>query len=447
MSNKGYLRKIIYAALDIGFIGILAIFIIQVSEAEESIQSLTIDQAVEIALRENRNLMAARIQVEEARARLVQAGLFPNPELESEFGFDSFFANEGERNFSAGISQPIPLSGRIGAQKRVARVDIKRTFAGLADLERILVREVRVTFIELLASEEQLKLQETLISLNSELIKGIEIGIKEGLASKQDFNAVAIALQQARQEKDVLIAQRRSKILQLNKLLGKPPTFSFLPWGELKYKAEKGLTDYSAEMAFVKRPDLKFAKLNIELARADLKLAKAQRFEDLTAGIFYENDRLIFGTLQQEIADSDQLIGFRLTIPLPFFDRKQGLIAEVRARERRAEERVGALKLTISQEVSDALNRVSSLSAILETYKSGILKIAEDNVTLVETGFKQGLVGIVNVIQSRQQFAALTSSYINAVRDYEIALNDLQIAAGSYPSTIKLNKTNKDENR
>ena len=194
MSNKGYLTKIIYAALVISFIGILSIFIIQVSEAEESIQSLTIDQAVELALRENRNLMAARIQVDEARGRLVQAGLFPNPELESEFGFDSFFANEGERNFSAGISQPIPLSGRIGAQKRVAHVDIKRTFAGLANLERILVRDVRVTFIELLTIEEQLKLQETLISLNSELIKGIEIGIKEGLASKQEFNAVAIAL-------------------------------------------------------------------------------------------------------------------------------------------------------------------------------------------------------------------------------------------------------------
>jgi len=447
MSNKGYLTKIIYAALVISFIGILSIFIIQVSEAEESIQSLTIDQAVELALRENRDLMAARIQVEEARGRLVQAGLFPNPELESEFGFDSFFANEGERNFSAGISQPIPLSGRIGAQKRVAHVDIKRTFAGLANLERILVRDVRVTFIELLTIEEQLKLQETLISLNSELIKGIEIGIKEGLASKQDFNAVAIALQQARQEKEVLIAQRRSKVLQINKLLGKPPTLSFLPQGKLEYEAAQVVGDYNVEMALAQRPDLKFTKLNIELARADLKLAKALRFEDLTAGVFYENDRLILGTSQEEITDSDQLIGFRLTIPLPFFDRKQGLIAEVRARERRAEERVRALELTISQEVSDALNRVSSLSALLETYKSGILKIAEDNVTLVETGFKQGLVGIVDVIQSRQQFAALTSSYINAVRDYEIAINDLQIAAGSYPSTIKLDKTNKDDNR
>jgi cobalt-zinc-cadmium efflux system outer membrane protein len=229
--------------------------------------------------------------------------------------------------------------------------------------------------------------------------------------------------------------------------LGKPPTLSFLPQGKLEYEAAQVVGYYNVEMALAQRPDLKFTKLNIELARADLKLAKALRFEDLTAGVFYENDRLILGTSQEEITDSDQLIGFRLTIPLPFFDRKQGLIAEVRARERRAEERVRALELTISQEVSDALNRVSSLSALLETYKSGILKIAEDNVTLVETGFKQGLVGIVDVIQSRQQFAALTSSYINAVRDYEIAINDLQIAAGSYPSTIKLDKTNKDDNR
>jgi len=77
----------------------------------------------------------------------------------------------------------------------------------------------------------------------------------------------------------------------------------------------------------------------------------------------------------------------------------------------------------------------------LETYRLGILKTAEDNVKLVEGGYKQGLVGIVDVIQSRQQFATLTSSYINTVRDYEIALNDLQIAAGFYPSTISFNKT------
>jgi cobalt-zinc-cadmium efflux system outer membrane protein len=441
------MRKTPFASLVIIVTGVLIVFSISVSNSEEPTQILTIDQAVDIALRENRDLRAARIQVEEARGRLTQAGLFPNPALESNFSFDSLFANEGERAFSAGIFQPFTLSGRISAQKKVARVDIKRTFADVADLERILVKEVRRAFLELLAIDEQIKLQDTLIGLNSELIKGIEAGIKEGLASEKDLNAVAIALQQARQEKDVLIAQRRSKIFELNRLLGKPPTFSFLPQGKLEYETAKDLAEYSVEAAYAKRPDFKLAELNIELTRADLGLAKALRFEDIVAGIFYERDRGVFDIPQEEITDLDNLIGFKLTVPLPFFDRKQGLIAETRARERRAEESVEALKLRIGQEVNDAMTRAKTLSALLETYRSGILKTAEDNVKLVEDGFKRGLVGIVDVIQSRQQFATLKSSYINTVRDYQIALNDLQIATGTYPSTITFNKTKEDENK
>jgi len=417
------------------------------SSAEEPIQSLTIDEAVDIALRENRDLRAARIQVEEAEGRLKQAGLFPNPSLESDFSFDYVFSNQGERNFTAGIFQPLSLSGRIGSQKRVASVDVKRTIADIANLERLLVSDVRTTYITILAIAGQLKLEDTLINLNTELIKGVEAGIKEGLASEKDLNAVAIALQQARQEKDVLIAQKKSEILQINKLLGKPPTFDFLLQEKLEYHQTKELTEYSIEKAFAKRPDLRFTELNIDLARAEVKLAKAKRFEDILAGIFYVNDRLVLDTGQNELADTDNLLGIRLIIPLPFFDRKQGVIAEARARERRAEESVESLKLAIGQEVDDALNRVTTLSALLDTYQSGILKTAENNVKIVEDGFRQGLVGIADVIQSRQQFSTLTSSYINTVRDYQIAVSDLQIATGDYPTTLDLNNTKEAENR
>jgi len=423
-----------------------AIFLLGINtRAEKPIQTLTIDQAVDIAIRENRDLIAARIQIEEARGRLKQAGLYPNPELESDFGIDTIFANDGERSFSIGINQPIPLSGRIGAQKKVASVDIKRTHADLTNIQRILARDVRLSFIELLTIEKQLKLQETLINLNSELLKGIDMGIKEGLASQQDLNAVAIALQQARQEKEVLIAQRKSNILKINNLLGKQPTFNFIPQGELAYEAVNDLNNYNIETAFAQRPDLKFAKLDVELAEADLKLAKALRFEDIKAGVFYGNDRLVLDSPVGRLTDSDQLIGFKVTVPLPIFDRKQGLVAEVQAREKRAEENVEALKLTISHEVSDALNRVTTLSDLLETYQTGILKTAEDNVILVEDGFKQGLVAIVDVIQSRQQFAALTSSYINTVRDYYVSLNDLQISTGKYQTSIISNKSKESE--
>jgi cobalt-zinc-cadmium efflux system outer membrane protein len=411
------------------------------ASAEETIKTLSIDQAIDLALENNRDLSATRIRADEAKARLEQASLYPNPELESDFGFDTFFANDGERSFAAGINQPFSLSGRIGAQKTVASVDVKRTLADLHNLERILANNVRFSFINLLILEKQLKLQETLIQLNSELLEEIKKGIAEGLASQQDLNAVAIALQQALQEKEVLIAQRKSNILKINNLLGLPPSFNFDPQPELTYEAVKDLKYYNIERAYALRPDLKFAELDIELAEADVNLAKALRFEDVKAGIFYANDRLVLDSADGQITDSDQQIGFKVTVPLPIFDRKQGLIREAYARKKRAEENVEALKLTISQEVSDAHNRAVTLSELLKTYQTGILKTSEDNVKLVEDGFRQGLVGIVDVIQSRQQFAALTSSYINALRDYYIALNDLQISTGIYKEPIGSIKT------
>ena len=45
-------------------------------------ESLSREQSVQRALEGNRDLVAARVKVEEAKARLQQAGLWPNPELE-----------------------------------------------------------------------------------------------------------------------------------------------------------------------------------------------------------------------------------------------------------------------------------------------------------------------------------------------------------------------------
>ena len=63
-------------------------------------------------------------------------------------------------------------------------------------------------------------------------------------------------------------------------------------------------------------------------------------------------------------------------------------------------------------------------------------------MTLVEDGYRQGLTSIVEVIQSRQQFAELKSSYIDTLAEYQRAVIDLEIAAGIFPGTIKLKHAN-----
>jgi cobalt-zinc-cadmium efflux system outer membrane protein len=403
-------------------------------------QSLTLEQAVARALEGNRELVAARVRVEEAKARLVQAGLWSNPELELEGRFDNAFNNEGEHDFATGISQPFSVSGRISAQKGVARVDIERTLAEIADLERRTVGEVRSAFTELFAAEEQIKLQKFLIGLNEELLTATKAALQRGQVSEKDVNAILIALQQAQQRLKVLETQRRSRLLELNKLMGQPPERDFIAAGELKLQTPPDASAFALEQALARRPDFAVVQLDVMLARSEQRLAKSQRFEDWRIGAGYQREQsVVDGASPQNV---DQFVGLRLSIPLPLFDRKQGRIRETRALEDRAEKTVEALRIQIAQELADAMNRVKTLAPLLESYEPGILKRAEDNVKLVEDGYRQGLTSIVEVIQSRQQFAELKSSYIDTLREYQQALIDLEIAAGIFPSTIKLKLAN-----
>ncbi len=409
--------------------------IVAINAAAPGQQSLTLEQAVQNAVANNRELVAARVRVEEAKARLQQAGLWPNPELELGGRFDNAFNNEGEHTIAAAVNQPFSVSGRVGAQKSIAQVDIERTLAEVADLERRTAGEVRTVFTELLTVEEQLKLQQFLIGLNEGLLTATQSALERGQVSVKDVNAILIARQQAQQRQKVLETQRRSRLLQLNRLLGQPPEYGLVAAGEFKMQPLPDPSAFTLEQALPRRPDFAAAQLDAALARSEQRLTKAERFEDWRIGAGYEREQTVVeGAPPQRVG---QFADLKLTVPLPLFDRKQGRIRETIAKEDRAGKLVDALRIQIAQELADALNRVKTLAPLLESYEGGLLKQAEDNVKLVEEGYRKGLIGMVEVIQSRQQFAELKSSYIDTLRDYQVALIDLDIAAGIFLSKEK----------
>src|SRR4051794_18575531 len=54
------------------------------------------EELIQRALRENKEFLAARLQIAESRGELRQAGLRPNPSLESSFGTGSPLGSSGE---------------------------------------------------------------------------------------------------------------------------------------------------------------------------------------------------------------------------------------------------------------------------------------------------------------------------------------------------------------
>lgn len=194
------------------------------TQTPSSTDAIALEQAISEAVQNNRELKAARYDLDLARARLITARAFPNPELRSEQSTDVAFSNEGEYDFSLGISQPFPVTGRISKQKAVARVDIKITEANIADRQRLLTLDVKKVFYDLLLTEAQISLKDTLIQTARELATMTETRFKRGEISQVDVSTAQLELQRLIAERERLVVDRQSLQNNLNRLLARPPS-------------------------------------------------------------------------------------------------------------------------------------------------------------------------------------------------------------------------------
>ena len=249
---------------------------------------LSLAQAIAISVQSNKDLQAARYSVEEARARLLQAGLPPNPRLDIAAKNDLIFRNEGEYNASIGVSQQFSIAGRLAHQKTVARVDVALALAEIKQAELKLAGEVRSEFYRLLVLDRQISLRERLIAIEKALVAGTRERYKAAEVSELDVNTAQLELQRLSQERTLLLSQRIRQMARMKQLLGRSATQDLeldetLPTDE----SLPSLAELQRQ-ALSSRPDLRFALLNADRAQANQALARAQRWEDWTVGVGLE---------------------------------------------------------------------------------------------------------------------------------------------------------------
>ena len=405
---------------------------------------LSLSQAIDTAMHNNRDLQAARYIVESARARLLQAGLPSNPRLNLGGSNDFLFQNAGEYIASVGISQKFPVAGRIARQKDVARVDIALSLSEISQAERNLAAEVAKRFYQALVLDRQIQVRDRLISIDQDLVRVSRDRFRVAEVSELDVNTAQLELQRLEQERALLLNQRAQKWTQLNQLLGRHagtplslddvlPAIPTLP----------PLSD-ELDRSLALRPDLQAALLSADRAQADLALAKAQRWEDWTIGVGLEQGRrVIEGAPPQP---SDRLLGLSLSIPLPLLNKNQGRIAEAATAETQAHVRIEALKLSIANEVTSAYSEVERLRAAVQQYEDGMLKLSDRNVRLAQQGYDMGQTPILSVVQAQRQQSDLHIAYQNVLGQYLQALVALHTAVGDYVERTPFPEQNSGRN-
>lgn len=373
--------------------------------------ALTLNTIGEAIRRFNPDLTAAQRRIDEARARVEQSGLLSNPTLSTSFENDPNFREIG---FQVGFNQAFPITGRLRLEKQVTKAELAVAVAEVADVERRIIGEAREMAVQFIALQRQKNLRGEQLKVAMELVDYIEGAAEKGEVSQLD--AVQAKLEANQLEIEIRQLETRTHQFTgvLKTLIGLKPSDSLTLAGTLDNVSMPPRHDLDLRQ----RMDYEAAQASALAANRAVKLEKARKWQDITAGLFagYSREEDLPMGLEDE-----QRIGFQISIPLPIWNNNQGAVKEREATERRLRTATIALGNRIRNDVQTDYLLMSAQAALANDIESILLPDSRNQMENTTTAFRNGLVDLLQVLRARDQHLRLQSALLTARRDFHLA--------------------------
>ncbi len=382
--------------------------------AAPDISSLRLQEAIDIALRQNPGLLAARSEVDAARANERGAGTLSNPEIVVTPGLTGDAGSDEELS----ITQPLEINGRRRIRASIARAETAASQAAYQAAVRDAVRAVKQAYWEIAGVQSIVDLNRANVELADTLHQSARRQLDVGSAPGAQAIKAQVELSRARQE----LVRSESDLAQakasLNTLMGRPTDTLF----ELADKLEHTAVEIDADRLVAdadKRPELAEAESVLAARKAEVQAVDARRRPDLEL------------QARQEEFGGDGGLAIGVTLPLLDWgserqDRKRAeAAADAQAR------RVEAARNSIALDVDSALREVTRSRALIEEYELGALAQAEQLAEMAQKGYSSGANNYLEVLEAQRTLRAVRTEYYTALADYQKALAQLEWASGA----------------
>jgi outer membrane protein, heavy metal efflux system len=375
---------------------------------------LTLQEALDLADKQNLDLAAARRQRAVALAGIQVAKERPNPTA-------NFTALRDEPHEGLFFDQPIEIGGKRGRRIEVARQEGAVTEVEIATL----ARQVRMNTREAYYAAAFARAESERLSRVVGLTKRLE------QIAKDRFNAGDVAqlevlqsgLEASRAEADLEVARQREvvSLSELNALLNEPAT---KPWelaGTLEDATPTARLEDLVGRAYQSNPDLQHLGGEKKVEDSRRSLLKAERVPDLVldAGIDFNAPRdFRYGPRSQ------------VSMNLPIFTRNQGEIAQSIANSRVLDAETAATERSVSARVESAFYDLEAQRTQVRLYHDRLLPVARQLESMAEESYRAGKTGILTAIQAQQDVQSVESSYLQSLQQLQNLYADLEETVG-----------------
>ncbi len=411
-------------------------------------QKLTLEQCIEIALENNRNIKQQELskQSREVAYSQARADLLPNLNASAgqnfvfgrSIGLDNTYQNTNSSQTSFSLGSDITLFDGLRMKHNIdaRRADVNASQADLDKIREDIVMSVSTAFLQVLLDKELLQISEDQIELtNANIAQRSEL-IKNGKMAEGEI--YELEAQKAKEELNRVQAQNNLKLalLDLAQIMEMENVSDLdvtAPPAE-KLISESILlsSDVVYQNALINRPEISGANFRLESAQKEVLMSKAQLYPTLSfganvgTGYYHMSNRTNDSFSSQMRNNMSNSLGFSLRIPIfnRFQVRNSIRNAQIAVENNRLE--MDKTKLDLRKRIEQAYYNALGANSRWEAAKKSEIA-SREAYRFTEQKFENGRANSYELFQAKNNLTQVLGEMTQAKYEYAFRLKILEL--------------------
>lgn len=375
-----------------------------------------------LAVQHSPTLAGAEGLVKQSEGQQITAGAYPNPSVSASAGRGairdpSTGTHVTERTFM--VEQPLEWTGKRQARQEAADAGVAGATAAFEDTRLALLADVKVAFYHLLFAQRDVELAAQNVTSVEEVLRTVHARVAAGEATSFDSMKAGVEIQKAKKD----VARANSTLLvakaRLNTLTAGSLGKEFFIQGDFQLPKPGVNAEALAMQAMEQHPSIRRQSKLAEQAEHTLRYERESRVPNIS----------LLGSYHREAGDESLTAG--LSVPLPLWYRRQGEIQSALGAKHRADAERLRQQNELEQAITQYAQEVRTAQDQLLVFETGLLKQAEQTLTVARTSFRHGAASLLDVLDAQRVYRQTQLEYAQARADLSIALARLERALGA----------------
>jgi cobalt-zinc-cadmium efflux system outer membrane protein len=395
---------------------------------EEVPALLTLADLEQMALANNPSLPVAGANIDAARGRRLQAGLYPNTVI-------GYMGNEIGDDGTAGmqggfVGQEFVTGGKLRLDQAKAAQEVRESQFLFDAQELRVLNDVRLRFYDSLVAQRQVELTDELVRISKQLVNFSQRLLAAQQLSKNDVLLSEIEAE----ESEILADNAHNEHTETWRRLAAVVGATDLDPQPLAGDLDRDIPDYDWEESYARavvlNPELSAAEARVSRARIAIVRARQQNVPNVNVML----------SAAHKNSNHNDVAGVQVGFPLPILDRNQGNIFAAESELIAASNSVRRIELELQDRLAQALRRYANAYQQANRYKQEILPRAQQSLDLVTRGYASGQVDFLTLLTSQRTYIRVNLAYLSTLDDLWQAatLIEGQLLSGSLQGDSQL---------